>query len=44
MAGCEPSKPIEFNPIEARIERLERNAREARIGEIFPDIASKPAY
>ncbi len=28
----------------ARIENLERTGREARIGEMFPNIASKPSY
>ena len=28
----------------ARIENLERTDREARIGQMFPNIASKPSY
>ncbi len=33
-----------YNTVEDRIETLERNAREARIGAMFPDIASRPSF
>ena len=39
-----PLQHIQSYTLEQRIDNLERNAREMRIGKQFPDIAAKPAY
>ena len=45
LAGCEPTgRYASLYSAEDRIQRLEQNAREASIGEIFPDIAAQPRY
>lgn len=51
LVGCGGSvapssywQKYEIGERNARIENLERTGREARIGEMFPNIASKPSY
>ncbi len=48
ICGCgtpyQPGNYMEGYQAESRLLNLERTDREARIGQMFPDTASKPSY